>query len=444
MKNTAMMKFAASSLMMGALVVVSSPATSGTSFATPSEAVRIAASAVKKANKAIAKHDFEKAIMFAERAVSFQPKDASYRMLLGQAYLSAGRFASASTSFGDVLTIDPNNSRAALNMALTEVALGHQADALAMLDEHRQVIPAADYGLATALAGDVDGAVRVLEAAVRDVQSSVKARQNLALAYALSGRWPEARVMAAQDLSLELLDTRMTEWASFAKPKAASDQVAALLGVHPAYDPGQPSQLALSVVSNQAVAAAESAPALPVEASALAAPTAEVAKPVEVAAQAEPAPAFETPVVTAAAEPVAAEAPVIRSDPTPLKQAVVPARRAKVTDDGATASRIRPIESGKFAVQLGAFAKLSQAEQGWNRAIHRSSELASYDPSQARVKVKASSFYRLSVSGFASRHDASQVCTTIRRTGMDCFVRSIAGDVVASWVERGSGKLAAR
>ena len=82
-----------------------------------------------------------------------------------------------------------------------------------------------------ALAGDPGGAVEVLTAAARSPEADVKTRQNLALALALAGRWPEAKAVAAVDLSPADVDKRMTQWATFARPAGAADQVSALLGV---------------------------------------------------------------------------------------------------------------------------------------------------------------------------------------------------------------------
>jgi hypothetical protein len=92
--------------------------------------------------------------------------------------------------------------------------------------------------------------------------------------------------MAAQDLSPELVDARMTEWAHFVRPSGASQQVASLLGVTPVIDAGMPSQLALQPKNDQM--AAISAPSPESVKVAAAAPL----QSVEVA-PATPAPAFE-------------------------------------------------------------------------------------------------------------------------------------------------------
>ena len=45
---------------------------------------------------------------YAERAVELSPRDVGYRMLLADLYLKNGRFQSAETTFGDVVSLDPS------------------------------------------------------------------------------------------------------------------------------------------------------------------------------------------------------------------------------------------------------------------------------------------------------------------------------------------------
>jgi len=78
-------------------------------FVSPQQAAR----AEDKAAKALAKHKYIDAISWGEQAVLGEPHNADYRMLLAQANLSDGRFASAETLFNDVLTLDPSNGAAA-------------------------------------------------------------------------------------------------------------------------------------------------------------------------------------------------------------------------------------------------------------------------------------------------------------------------------------------
>jgi LysR family cys regulon transcriptional activator len=68
-----------------------------------------------------------------------------------------------------------------------------------------------------------------VNAAARAPGATAKVRQNLALSYALAGRWDMARIAAASDMSAADLDARMEQWAAFAQPKGAPDQVARMV-----------------------------------------------------------------------------------------------------------------------------------------------------------------------------------------------------------------------
>ena len=452
------LKLAASALVLGSTMVGCTMDANGSHAASVSavKAERIAAAAAARASKAMGKRDYVKAIGLAETAVAAQPRNAAYRMLLGQAYLGAGRFQSAETSFSDTLTLDPERERAALNLALTQIALGKQAAAKSTLADYRDKLAAADFGLAMALAGDPDEAVRVLEFASRAPDANAKTRQNLALAYALQGKWANAKVMAVQDLTPDAADARIAEWAGFARPGGSSEQVVALLGVKRATDAGQPTRLALNaaptavqtamVEAPQPVAVAEPAPppmAAP-EAPAPQAPVAEAA-----------APAFETPVAApvrpvayVAPKPVAAPraAPIIRADARPIKQAVVAPVRfvpARVSPMLRPANFVKPVAGGKFVVQLGAFSNAAIAERAWGK-VSGKIDLAGYDAVNGAVKHGNLSLIRLSVGGFGSHDDASAVCARIKQTGNSCFVRVQSGDAPARWVQKHTYRVASR
>ena len=153
-----------------------------------------------RARKAIARRDAVAAVQSAELAVGLAPRDADCRALLGQAYLLAGRFDSAHTALADALKLAPDNGKAALNLALAQIAGGDWAGARATLDSHADTIAISDRGLAMALAGDPAGAVALMLPVARQPGSDAKLRQNLALSLALAGRWQDARLVASLDL----------------------------------------------------------------------------------------------------------------------------------------------------------------------------------------------------------------------------------------------------
>lgn len=420
-----------SALMLGGTMVGCAQDGAGIASASSRDEAAMAKRAVasaEKARKALAKEEAAQAVPFAETAVAMQPRDAGYRALLAQSYLKAGRFASAEAAYGDVLTLTPDDSRAALNLALAQIAGGHWEAARKTLDAHEARIDPTDLGLALALAGSPARGVDVLIAATRSPTASAKTRQNLALAFALAGRWQEARNMAGLDLAPADADQRIMQWAAFAKPNHAADQVAALLGVMPVADPGQPVALALNASVPVAVARSDAGVAV------MAAPEPKT-ETVAIAA-ASPAPVVET-----AAQPAVAKItfaphrefvqalPAVAFTPANIGKApIAEAARRPV------APRVR--EKGDWYVQIGAYDSADVARDAWVRARQRFAGFSGTAPAGMTFKTASREYYRLSVGGF-SRADADATCRAYRAKGGTCFVRAGAGDQIAQWAKSG-------
>lgn len=424
MKKLNKIKLAVSSLMIGAGMLAVPPAAMAERSAPDTAGLaRTAAKAASGARAAIAKHKFEKAVSLAERAVAAMPRAAEYRLLLGEAYLSAGRFNSAETSFADALSLSPANPTAALKLALTKTANGRADEAQGILEAHKSVIPVADYGLAMALAGDAPSAVAALEQEVRGGKASPKTRQNLALSYALAGKWLEARAMASLDLPSDLADKRIVEWAALARPSNSWEQVASILGVSRVADEGQPTALALVDQPMQQYAAA--------------APVVEAPLP---AVEETPQPNFEVAPEVKDPAPVrlaeAAPAPMISAPVEPIKQQVVPVSLPASKAAKAPA----PVEGGRFVVQLGAYKSAGVAANGWANVSKRWDFLNEYDARQAKVNLPKGTFYRVSVSGFETRSAANEVCARIKADGGQCFIRSLLPTDGVRWAAKGSRK----
>ena len=90
----------------------------------------------------------------------------------------------------DALTIYSNQPQVVLKLALVQIALGKNDEAVDFLDAGRSVLDRADYGLALALAGHPADAIAVLEPAARQTGADATVRQNLALAYAFRATGP--------------------------------------------------------------------------------------------------------------------------------------------------------------------------------------------------------------------------------------------------------------
>lgn len=398
----------------------------------------------RAAQKALGSRSFAQAIGHAERAVTMVPHDAGYRALLGQSYLRGGRFLSAAQALDESLSLDPTNGRAALNLALAQTAMGQWEGARRTLAAHAGHIGAADRGLALALAGDPMAAVQLLGDAARQPDADAKIRQNLALSLALSGRWMEAKTIAEIDLPAAEVQKRIMQWAAFARPATASDQVAALMGIVPVADQGRPIQLALNAPAERMAAAPQMvAPEEPAVSTEIA-PTAVASIDVPAAAAPISADTMASArrIVFAERQEIVQSLPSSYGMPVRMATARPAAMRAAGNRAGTRPSAVRTpaparlaaasLSRGDYHVQLGAYENAGVARDAWNRLARRVGTLGTMTPQGSTISVRAQNFYRLSVGGFA-RADADRVCRAVRADGGNCFVRAQAGDRMAAW-----------
>lgn len=396
-----------------------------------------------------------RAIAAAEAAVAADPRNAAYRAALGSAYLQAGRFTSAITSFDDALTLGDQTAGTALRLALALTGEGKYPEAVAVLDDWSDAIAPADLGLAYALAGQPQRGIPVMADAIRAGDASAKTRQNLGYALALNGQWKEARLMAAQDVSADKLGARMEEWALMTQPEAWQLRVATLLGAPTGIaDAGQPVYLALNTTPSVEQFAAEAAAVVAAE------PVAELAVaepapvelppvvaprvvPVEVEPS-QPADDFKTAfaAVTSVSESVAQVAqdavrfvqePVVqalspRADATPatirvaLPQAspvrAAPARAATAAAPARTA--ILAKADGTHLVQLGSFGSEDSARRAWGIYTKRYPELAGHKLVISEAVVGGKRYWRVSAGGFDNAGSRA-MCGRVKGKGEGCF-----------------------
>lgn len=442
--KTSLARIAATSLMLSMSLAACNKSTTQArpSFTSESgKASRVAASAAGKAEKALAKRNFAGAVSEAELAVAAMPRDAGYRTVLGRAYLAAGRFASAETTFSDALALDPQQGRAALSLALAQIALGRTDAARDTITTYQEIISSADRGLALALAGDPDSAIALLEATVRASQSDAQVRQNLALSYALAGRWQDAKLMASYDVAPDMLSRRIMDWAQFARPNAASDQVASLLGVTPVFDPGQPTRLALVQPTAEPQALAAATPQ-PIVVTSQPEPVALASATVEPAQQAPVD--FPIEFATFSGVQFGPRAEIVQ--PLPVSYAQVARTAPVAAKRPAPVVAQRPALRGDYVVQIGAYANAQQVEDAWGRAAKRFAALGRFEPTTSIFQPRpgAARYHRLAIGGFGSAQEAASLCRDLKAQGGQCFVRTTAGDAPLQWASRANTRIASR
>lgn len=378
-------------------------------------------------------------ISAAEAAVKASPRDAALRSALGRAYLRGGRFESAATVLGDAVVLGDVSPRTMLSLALARTAMGQNREAVATLQAVQGSLPAADYGLALALAGDTAQGVSVLAEAVHSGQANEKLRQNLAYAYALDGHWAEARTVAAMDLPADKLDARLTQWAANAQPGAERARVAALLGAPMVSDAGLPAVLALKDggAGEQLAVKAPVATPLPPPADKELPPvggdSAPAAQPATgtMLASAEPRTPTFTPVqpqgvTTPAYAPT--YTPVSKPVASPLRVAPQRVAYAKPRVEKRVAAKPvkRKVEVARtempstHLIQLGAFSTSANAEKARKEFLAKRSELRSHDVTVTKAVVNGRDFWRVAASGFDSA-TAHGACGRVKKAGGACF-----------------------
>ncbi|WP_313435888.1 SPOR domain-containing protein [Novosphingobium sp.] len=367
----------------------------------------------------------EKDILRAEQRVARSPRDASARAALAQGYLAAGRFDSAATTFEDAISLGDQSPRTGLSTALAYIGAGREAEAMAVLRRFQNRIPGSDYGLAVALAGSAAVGVDILTNVVRGGENTPKARQNLAYAYALDGRWREARLIASQDVPADQLDARLSDWASAARPDQSRARIAGLIGAPLRSDPGQPIMLALNP-----------APVVPQMAKAeTRAPAAEAELP---------------PVQTGESfwgvnqpqdeQPVPPPASVRKAAVLPLPKPALPRPSlSKAASAPRTQAPSSKGISGTHLVQLGAFRTIDGAKKAWGIFQSRNPALKGHDLRISEAKVNGQTYYRVAAGGFDQR-TAQSVCSALKQGGNPCFAyaqqRPLPGGVRMSQARR--------
>lgn len=392
--------------------------------------------------------DFAKAMASAEAAVAASPENAALRAALGQQYLQAGRFVSAEASLTEALTLE-DSPRTALNLALAKIANGRINDGLQLIEKYREQLPAADYGLALALAGESQRAVLVLGDAVREADATARTRQNLAFALAMEGRWMEAKVVAGQDMPFANVGNRMGQWASIMQAGSPRQLIAGIMNTPVTNDdPGMPVRLAratnpedfgtkmasgydpapLAQYAPEPTVVADAANGA--DTSADAQPQAEMAE----AAPVEAAPAVSAPVAAAPIEAqaapykVSAAIPSVKASRTKTARLGAPTKVTNAAEAARLVAKAR--KSSGLAVQLGAFSSMSSAKSAWTRLNAKHRTLRGYTPSYAAVTVKGRNYVRLAANGVADKRVGWALCQRVTGSASVCAQRQISNTQV--------------
>jgi Flp pilus assembly protein TadD len=371
----------------------------------------------QQARDALNHGETPRAVALAEQAVLADGRNPALRVLLANAYLRGGRFESARISFADAIELGDDSSRAALGLVLCDLAMGHNQAALDTINTYGDVLPAADLGLALVMAGQNERGVTVLTNAIRQGQNIPKVRQNLALAYALSGMWSEARIMAGQDVPADQVDARVQSWAAMARPEDGRRRIASLVGAPLVNDAGRPEALALAHFPG---AAPDKTPDQPVaQPKAVAAAPAGELPPTQTPLESGALARIDLPPATA---PTMIARPVVQPLPAATPVAGHPAPGRTPLSHRAVAAVRGP---GTHLVQLGAFNSEESARRAWRHFASRDAGLQGHPSMITRVTVNGRDFWRVQAAGFGGQAAAASMCGTVRAHGGACMVMAV-------------------
>lgn len=423
----------------------------------------------------------------AELAVAADRTDTQAQLVLARTYLAQGRFGQAADLFVAIPETDSRSFKAKLGLAMAKLGAGYQDEAVKVLTSLAKVVGpdmelASDVGLALALANQPTMAIDLLEAVVRQPTADARARQNLALAYALNKDWTQAKTIAAIDLTESQIEAALSQWSKLAVAPVGV-RLANLMGISAQSNPTGPetqvaslepreTQSALSTpstVQDQEAPVVASEPvnlapvpvtlasleslassvglqdvtpvALPVVATAqvaepteeaapeAAAPSSEVSAPATVASASVPTTVRFSPVSgKPSVEPVAAS---LRLEATPDQTSETVAATPNAPKANATAVGEALPATVRWVVQLAAYRFAETHKNGWRYLQTKYASVLGGMGATLSSSGTQDGLYRLSVGDYQERVDALRLCRQLRRSGGKCLIRpNPAGDVI--------------
>jgi len=171
-------------------------------------------------------------------AVKIAPDDAEALRGDARSLLHLGRAVEARDAYQKVLENDRHDVKALNGIGITEDFLG-QYDAAAghfqkALDEDKgNLTTLSNFGHSYVLAGQYDKAITLLEPHARDKAAPPALRQNLAEAYGMTGKLPDAERLSRMDLKADEVKRNMAYYKSRRAKLAPAPTFVADLGSYP-------------------------------------------------------------------------------------------------------------------------------------------------------------------------------------------------------------------
>jgi len=309
---------------------------------------------------------------------------------LGKTMLAQGRFEEALAAFNSAAGSMGDDARVKSGTAISLAALGRTGEAIAAFQAGTDTLTLSNKALVLAATGRAEAAVRILEPVMQTGRGTSRDRQNLAMAYLLSGREDEAHRIARLDLDIATTNDTFTFYRSLASLQPAQRMQALVTGtVNPEWTRSELANLDLQDTEGRQEAAKRitSAP--------------QMAKKT-------------TPVIVA-------QAPAVKPQPK-----AEPASRADYV-----LTEIPPlVEPEGWALQIGAYRTLKNLMRGWTILYRQSGDLLEdIPPRRSEVDFgdkdnEPSGFYfRLNAGPLKSFAHAKELCAALQARGTSCWIR---------------------
>lgn len=347
---------------------------------------------------------------------------------LGRAYVALNEPQKAQSAYLDALAIDPNSARTLNGLGVSYDLSGDYATAQQHYRAGLSLAPNdvdLRNNLAYSLITDKEyaEAINILERLVKHPRATARQRNNLALAYGLSGRDADAKLILAADHAPAQIERNL---ATYRQMRGEPMQAAALSGVgRPNFENGslpepQPMASPPVPVAEAALPSPSPEPAEMVgvpDGSVLLKPEPEVRKPQPAPPAAPPAappPTAVSAVTTAPVQPIRQQ-PVELVAATPLATTAPAPAAVPLTAPPAATSSI----AGSAKIYLGRYENESLAREAWIKvwtanSATLSSLVASIEPNSGQMALYA--------VGADNQATANSVCLKLRQNGVSCGV----------------------
>jgi len=311
----------------------------------------------------------------------------------GKAALALGNFSAALDGFSRAATLLPGDPRPKSGKAIALAATGRITEAVAALEGADDPSSLSNKALILAATGKPEAATEILEPMLRSGAAQARDRQNLAMAYLLSGEEERAFQVARLDLDGASVNETFTFYRGLASLSPAERMQALVTGtIDPEWTKAEVANLSLEETEGRQLAAQRM-----------------------VASEAKPEPEPQ-PKPT----PKVAEAP--KPEPEPEKI---------VTPANYQPGDVPPLlEPEGWALQIGAYRTLKRLTAGWGILYARNIDILKDIPPRrsevdfgTRAEGPSGFYFRLNAGPLKTLGEARVLCTELRKRGTSCWIR---------------------